>query len=159
LTPPFNWLAIASAGAGAGAAFLSIMATLFIQLPSHVISWVIVWAWLAAGLISSALAILQYFGAASDFSPWINQTRYGEAFANQPQRNQFATLTTISLSALLWLFCAASKPAQELAKGAYKKVAWGCLAASLLMIGNAASSSRTGLFELVFLCALCGMWG
>jgi hypothetical protein len=61
------------------------------------------WAWLFAGIISSMMALLQYFGAAMAFDPWINQTQYGEAFANLRQRNQFATLTNIALAALVWL--------------------------------------------------------
>jgi O-antigen ligase len=116
-------------------------------------------SWLIAGLISSGIAVLQYFGAAADFSPWINQTRYGEAFANLRQRNQFATLTNISLAALLWLFWTASKAKGEWAKAANKAIVLGCLAAGVLMIGNAASSSRTGLFQLLLLCALYGCWG
>ena len=116
-------------------------------------------ALLAAGLISSFVGLLQYFGAAADFSPWVNQTRYGEAFANLRQRNQFATLTNISFSALLWLIWTASKSERELVKRANKSIFLGCLAAGLLMIGNAVSSSRTGLFQLLLLCVLCGFWG
>ena len=116
-------------------------------------------ALLAAGLISSFVGLLQYFGAAADFSPWVNQTRYGEAFANLRQRNQFATLTNISFSALLWLIWTASKSERELVKGANKSIFLGCLAAGLLVIGNAVSSSRTGLFQLLLLCVLCGFWG
>ena len=117
------------------------------------------WSWLTAGLISSSIAILQYFGAASDFSPWINQTRYGEAFANLRQRNQFATLTNISLSALIWLMLQNAKSERESEKSTGTIIFLGCIAAGLLMVGNAASSSRTGFFELLLLCVLCGLWG
>ena len=123
------------------------------------LAYVAVTAWLIAGLISSAIAVLQYFGAAASFSPWINQTAYGEAFANLRQRNQFATLTNISLSALLWLVWATPKPCAEFTKITHWAIAWACLAAILLMIGNAVSSSRTGLFQLILLCVLCGLWG
>ena len=116
-------------------------------------------SWLIAGLVSSAIALLQYFGLAGDLSPWINQTRYGEAFANLRQRNQFATLTNISLSALVWLLWAIAKSDVEFTKGTRRAVALACLAAGMLMIGNAVSSSRTGLFELLLLCVLCGVWG
>jgi hypothetical protein len=61
------------------------------------------WSWAIAGLISSGIGLLQYFGAASALSSIINQTQYGEAFANLRQRNQFATLTNIALAALVWL--------------------------------------------------------
>lgn len=122
------------------------------------IKW-IAGAWLIAGLVSSIIAVLQYFGSAAEFAPWVNQTRYAEAFANLRQRNQFATLTNISLAALLWLFLTASKAGGELLKDANKTFALGCFAAGVLMIGNAASSSRTGLFQLLLLCVLCGWWG
>ena len=119
---------------------------------------VVALAWLSAGLVSSCMGLLQYFGASSDFGPWINQTRYGEAFANLRQRNQFATLTNIALAALVWLALRPHlfgrlhhKPATRL---------WLLLmAAFVLALGNAISSSRTGLFELLLLCALLTLWG
>ena len=114
--------------------------------------------WVMAGLVSCIVGLLQYFGAAADISPWINPTRYGEAFANLRQRNQFATLTSISLSALVWLMVQNSKPQPKSDKSTGLTIFWGCLAASLLMVGNAVSSSRTGLFQLVLLCVLCGLW-
>ena len=120
---------------------------------------VTVYAWLFAGLFSSAIAGLQYFGVAADFSLWISPTRHGEAFANLRQRNQFATLTNISLLALLWLMLQSAKSEQESEKRLGITIYLGCLASGLLMMGNAASSSRTGLLELLLLCALCGLWG
>jgi hypothetical protein len=56
--------------------------------------------WLAAALISSLMALLQYFGAAA-LGPWLSPTSAGEAFANLRQRNQFAT----AAAALLALGC------------------------------------------------------
>ena len=64
----------------------------------------------ARGLASSGMGLLQYFGAASDFNPWINQTHYGEAFANLRQRNLFATLVNIALAALVWLMMREQAP-------------------------------------------------
>ncbi|WP_096666121.1 PglL family O-oligosaccharyltransferase [Polaromonas sp. AET17H-212] len=116
--------------------------------------WVSVtaWAWLAAGLASSLIGLCQYFGMANHFSPWINQTAIGEAFANLRQRNQFATLTSISLAALLWL-------AATLGRFAGRHH-WLMLAvAGMLAAGNAASSSRTGLLQFGLLLALYGVWG
>ncbi|WP_332777988.1 PglL family O-oligosaccharyltransferase [Polaromonas sp.] len=108
-------------------------------------------AWLFAGLLSSVIGLCQYFGAAGVFSPWISQTEMGEAFANLRQRNQFATLTSISLMALLCLA----------ATGRFAgRIHWSMLASAVLLAtGNAASSSRTGLLQLVLLCALFGIWG
>lgn len=115
-------------------------------------------SWLIAGFASSGIGLLQYFGAASAFAPWINQTHYGEAFANLRQRNQFATLTTMALVALVWLIL------QTQASGgdSPRKTRLGWLtfmAAGLLVVGNAISSSRTGLFQVVLVCGLSGLWG
>ena len=140
------------------AVFVSVVAV-WCKLPVRRVVEVAAYTWAMAGLVSCVMGLLQYFGAAADFSPWINQTRYGEAFANLRQRNQFATLTNISLSALVWLMMQNAKPQTEAEKSTGITIFWGCLAASLLMIGNAVSSSRTGLFQLVFLCVLCGLWG
>ncbi len=107
-------------------------------------------AWLLAALLSSLIALLQYLGASQALSPWVNSTGLGEAFANLRQRNQFASLTTIGLAALLWW-------AQ-----AVRTLAWASpaslLAAVLLGVGNAASSSRTGLLELLLLALLLLVW-
>ena len=99
------------------------------------------------------MGLLQYFGLTHLVSPWVNPTNSGEAFANLRQRNQFATLTNIALVALVWLASQQQAP--------NKKVHFGLLlgAASLLAVGNAISSSRTGLFQLLLLCALSVLWG
>ena len=109
------------------------------------------WAWLAAGLISSGIGLCQYFGVASSFSPWMSSSGLGEAFANLRQRNQFATLTSLSLAALLWL------GATGRFAGRRQSLMW--FAACLLAAGNAASSSRTGLMQLGLLAALWWLWG
>ena len=131
-------------------------------------------AWLVAGLISCVIALVQYFGAADVFNPWMSQTRLGEAFGNLRQRNQFATLTSIALVALLWLSGrtggVASLAGREAGRGAGPAQpswpawpawpAWAVLgAAGLLAVGNAASSSRTGLMQLGLLAALWLLWG
>jgi O-antigen ligase len=110
------------------------------------------WAWLFAGLVSSLIGLLQYFGATAALGAWVSQTAApGEAFANLRQRNQFASLTNIALAALLWFASRrdAAGPRQW----------WMFLGAGLLAAGNAASSSRAGLLELVVLCGLAGVWG
>ena len=116
-------------------------------------------AWLMAGLFSSAMGVVQYFGAASAFAPWINQAGLGEAYANLRQRNQFASLTNIALAALIWM-AAARSPRESLKPEviARSRLLW-CLAAGLLAVGNAASASRTGLLQLALALALCGVWG
>lgn len=122
------------------------------------------WSWVVAGLISSGIGLLQYFGASSDFGPWINPTQYGEAFANLRQRNQFATLTNIALAALVWLALQPhpfgrlqDKPASQRWK--MMQLPLLVVATVVLAVGNAISSSRTGLIELLLLCALLTLWG
>ncbi len=129
------------------------------------LAWVLAWAsrvrlaqvtaraWLVAALLSALLGLLQYFGASAALGPWVNNTVPGEAFANLRQRNQFATLTNIGLAALLWWL--ADRPA--LARRWHSL--WPVAAAVLLALGNAASSSRTGLLQLLLLLALVWLWG
>jgi hypothetical protein len=79
----------------------------------------------------------------------------GEAFANLRQRNQFATLTNIGLAALLW--CAVQPGLREPQRVQARA---GLLAAAVLLAaGNAASSSRTGLVQLLLLGGLVWFWG
>jgi hypothetical protein len=109
------------------------------------------WAWLIAGLVSSLIGLIQYFGFAAALGGWVSPTMPGEAFANLRQRNQFASLTNIALAALVWI--AHQRAASETRQ-------WRVyLGVVLLAAGNAASSSRTGLLELLVLCALFGVWG
>ena len=112
-------------------------------------------AWLLAALLSCAAGLLQYFGVSAALSPWVNATGVGEAYANLRQRNQFATLSNIGLAALLWFAAhARAHQARLIASRA------GLLAAAVLLAaGNAASSSRTGLVQLLLLGALVWLWG
>ena len=103
-------------------------------------------AWLLAALVSSLLALAQYFGLAWDLAPWVNPTSPGEAFANLRQRNQFATLTAIGLVALLW----------RVQQGV--RLTWSLPAAMLLGAANAASASRTGAFQIVLVIGLTAWW-
>jgi O-antigen ligase len=121
-------------------------------------------AWLVAALLSSLLGLLQYFGASAVFGPWVNNTELGEAFANLRQRNQFATLTNIGLVALLWWVARSQSTPLPVADETHTaSLNWRRLApmtaAILLAMGNAASSSRTGLLQLVLLLALAWLWG
>lgn len=108
-------------------------------------------AWLLAGLSSSAIGLMQYFSIGDMFGSWVNSARAGEAFANLRQRNQFASLTNMALTALVWLAVSGRFA------GRHQWLAWA--AAGLLAVGNAASSSRTGMLQLFLLCALFGVWG
>ena len=109
---------------------------------------------LIAGLSSSVLGLLQYADYEAAFVPWINVTEPGYAFANLRQRNQFASLTNMALAALIWLATSMGTVRRLDARQSML-----LLAAAALAIGNSASSSRTGLVQIVLLCALCGVWG
>lgn len=107
-------------------------------------------AWVLAAAVSAAIGLVQYFGLAPALSPWISQTNAGEAFANLRQRNQFATLTSIGLLALIAL--QARQTSRPRLSG------WTCAAMALLALGNAASSSRTGLLQWLLIAALTAAW-
>ena len=113
------------------------------------------WA-LAAG-VSALIALLQYFGLAPDFNPWVSQTQAGEAFGNLRQRNQLATLMSIGLVALLALLAPPKKSAgvDDAGRGL---PAWALAAGLLLAMGNAASGSRTGLLQWLLIPALTVWW-
>ncbi|MFC6281606.1 PglL family O-oligosaccharyltransferase [Polaromonas aquatica] len=117
------------------------------------------WAWVIAGALSSVMGLLQYFGATAGLEPWLNHARFGEAFANLRQRNQFATLTNVALAALLWFAMAISSSLQADALTVRRREAMVLVVTGLLAVGNAASLSRTGLVQLFLLCALCAVWG
>lgn len=120
---------------------------------------VIASAWLAAAALSAAMGLLQYFGATAALGGWVNATDVGLAFANLRQRNQFATLVHIGLLALLWW--ALQGTAARLAPGGQRAVARPLLLALAVLLGaaNAASSSRTGLLQLLLVVALVVLWG
>jgi O-antigen ligase len=107
---------------------------------------VIAAAWLAAAALSTLIALAQYFGASEAFAPWFNIAAAGEAFANLRQRNQFASLTMIGMASLFWLR----------ATGWERKPI--AIAVCWLAIGNAATTSRTGLTELLLLGVLAVLW-
>ena len=120
------------------------------------------WALVAAGLVSSLMGELQYFGLAAALEPWVRQGTVGEAFANLRQRNQFASLTNMALVAVFWLVLAGRSQAAGIGINASlnrRRELPLLAAAALLAVGNAASSSRTGLLQLALLCGLFGLWG
>ena len=106
-------------------------------------------AWLAAALLSSLLALFQYFDLAAFLHPWAYAAQAGEAVGNLRQRNQLASLTSIGLAALLWVAARAGDRA---------RMALCLLAAAVLAAANAATTSRTGLLEWVVVFALVLVW-
>jgi O-antigen ligase len=112
-------------------------------------------AWLIAALLSGLAGLLQYFGYADALAPgWINHTEPGLAYGNLRQRNQFATLTSIGLFALLYI---AGTPWLPHAPRLRKALL--CIALLVLAMGNAASSSRTGALQWVLVAVLAWFWG
>ena len=103
-------------------------------------------AWLLAAAASTFIALLQYFGETEGLAPWVSASAVGEAFANLRQRNQFAALTVIGMAALFWLF------RRDLQRWpAMLSLAW-------LAVGNAATTSRTGLAQMLVLGLLVCLW-
>ena len=112
--------------------------------------------WVLAASLSALIGLVQYFGFAPAFSPWISFTQAGDAFANLRQRNQFATLTSIGLVALLaWL---AMWEPPESSPEAWRAPWWASALAVLLALGNAVSSSRTGLLQWLLIFLLSAWW-
>ena len=105
--------------------------------------------WLVAAVLSACLGLLQYFGYAQALAPWAHPSSLGEAFANLRQRNQFATLTSIGLLALLWHGYKRCAKQEAVLLSA---VLW----AILLALGNAVSGSRTGLLQWFFIFVIYG---
>lgn len=108
-------------------------------------------AWLAAALLSCAIAAVQYLGWAEHWTPWIAPIGPGEGSANLRQRNQFATFTAMGLIALCYLASATHKR--------WTAPQWAALVAAvaLLAVGNAVTSSRTGALAWAAVLA-AGLW-
>lgn len=125
----------------AAACLLVLMAAATAAGGSHQAGFVdaIAIAWLLAAALSTALALCQYFGVDDVLAPWVSPSAAGEAFANLRQRNQFASLTVIGMASLFWL-----APGKLGFWPAAAAMAW-------LAAGNAATTSRAGLAQMVLL--------
>ena len=114
----------------------------------------LVWGLVAAAVISAVLGMLQYLGLAHGLSPWVNQPLKGDAFANLRQRNQFASLTSLGLVALLgWV-------AAQVRLQTMQRSTW-VLAVVLLNVlaaGVACSVSRTGAMQWALVGVLMAAW-
>ena len=107
---------------------------------------------LAAAVVSAVLGVLQYLDLAQSMSPWVNQPVKGDAFANLRQRNQFASLTSIGLVAVLgWQAMWASQRSKVEQAGVW-------LVLNVLAAGVACSVSRTGAVQWVLIGVLCAVW-
>ncbi len=106
---------------------------------------VVMAALLVAAVISGVLGVLQYLGWAKDLAPWVNQPLKGDAFANLRQRNQFASLTSFGLVALLGWTAVHHAFVQQVR--ATRLTLW--LFLNVLAAGVACSVSRTGAMQWV----------
>ena len=118
-------------------------------------------SWVVAAAISALLGLIQYSGHSDALSPWVSLTNAGEAYGNLRQRNQFATLLNIGWAAVLWWQVeGVQRHASRFHSPQLRTAAAGvvCLLAALLAWGAAASGSRTGFFQWVFLCIASVGW-
>ena len=110
---------------------------------------------LAAAVISALLGVLQYLGLARELSPWVNQPLKGDAFANLRQRNQFASLTSIGLVAVLGWVAAQSKT-HNMSRSAWLLAG---VLINVLAAGVACTVSRTGAVQWALVGVLMAAWG
>ncbi len=122
-------------------------------LDEVLLTWVVL-AVLLAAVVSSVLGILQYLGLAREMAPWVNQPLKGDAFANLRQRNQFASLTSLGLVALLgWVLMQ-----RQTASMSRASVGWVGACLIVLAAGVACSVSRTGAIEWLLVSAVAAVW-
>ncbi len=129
--------------------------------------------WLAVALVSCVLALLQYLSVEQWFAPWISASSDGTAYANLRQRNQFATLCSMGLVALLYLCqtgCLRTGAATQarLRQAQPERInslmlrlfseSWPWAAAAVLAAGTALSSSRTGALQWLLIGAAMLCW-
>ena len=103
---------------------------------------------LGAAFISALVGFVQYHGLAPPLRPWVAvpMEPIGMAYGNLRQRNQFATLLSMGLVALLWAHGRAGPRGRRVLMAA----------GALLVAGLAASTSRTGLLQLGVIAAAGG---
>ena len=107
------------------------------------------WAWLAASLVSTVIALSQYFGTSDWLGPLAAYSPGRQAYGNLRQKNHYATLANIGLLCAVWLTLH-GRPALP---------RWLAAAATLLLCaGAAASASRTGAVQLLAVLALAAWW-
>lgn len=101
----------------------------------------VAWAFLTAAAINALIGVAQHQGLLPDGSLWLSGGTPGEAEGNLRQRNLFASHLSLGMIALAWLF----------ARGLRMTLAIPFVV--LLSVASAASTSRTGLLQLLLLAA------
>jgi O-antigen ligase len=101
---------------------------------------ILVQGWAVAAVLSSAMGLVQFFGQAELWAPALHVPAYlGDAMGNLRQRNQLASLLAMGmLAVLIWRGLGLSRV----------HTLW---MLALLALGMAATASRTGLLQMVFI--------
>jgi len=106
------------------------------------------WGLFSAGLLNAVLGLLQYYDLAGGLASWFASPPAGRAWGTLRQRNQFATLLSLALVAMLWLYGTRDS----------RQARWGLTAAAIVLIAAAAASlSRTGLLQFVLVMAVASL--
>lgn len=100
---------------------------------------VVAWALVAAAAVNALIGLAQNQGFLLEGNAWLSAGTPGEAEGNLRQRNLLASHLSLGMIALAWLF----------ARGLRTAVALPLVL--LLAVASAASTSRTGLLQLVLL--------
>ena len=99
----------------------------------------VAWALVAAAAVNAAIALAQHQGFLQEGSQWFSASLPGEAEGNLRQRNLLASHLSLGMIALAWLFSRGLRLAVTLPL------------VLLLAVASAASTSRTGLLQLLLL--------
>ena len=116
------------------------------------------YGWIVASVVSAAIGLTQYFGWSELGGNLIAQAPAGVAFANLRQRNMFASLISIGLATIIFLFknkqgkLNLNQPNSLLGRSIH----FGAIA--VLAVVLAASNSRTGSLQLLILILLALYW-
>jgi len=141
---------------------------------------VMMWGWALAAGVSALMGLFQYFDQSQLLGTWVSHAGLGQAFGNLRQRNQFATLCSMGLVLLWWgaqYVRARTDGAEERSSpSAIFEITrttpiptpkpWASImrtvallaGASMVCAASAASSSRTGLLQLLLLLGLAWLW-
>lgn len=103
--------------------------------------------WLLAALVSALLGLLQFFDLENNLAPWVVVTLPGHVLANVHQVNLLATLLGAGLLSLWWLTL--NRHLKPFLAGSI---------ACLLIVGLAATASRTGLLHVILVSGLLLFW-
>jgi O-antigen polymerase len=110
-----------------------------------------------AALLSAAAGVVQLFGAADALSPWVAPSS-GVAYANLRQRNHLATLLALGAVAWWWLLAQRSPEPSRVWRAPWRGHALLWLGWALLALAAAATGSRTGLLQWVFLAGFVALF-